>query len=126
MKAVNYLLAFIGGAAVGAAVGYGIGYLAGGTYANGLGVRAVDTAIKNFYSIPNKVSKMLNVQHHFLSGYTAETSAALMKDTLANGVVGTYKAVKSVYWSVMNSEVAYTMVDGVLTISNMWIKSGGK
>lgn len=110
------------GAALGAAIGYGVGYLAGGTYANGLAAKSVNKAVKSFFSQPNKVHKLLKLSRHNLSGYTSKTASKLMKDTLAKGVIDSYKSVHSAYWSTMNSEVTYTFVKGVLTVSDMWIK----
>ena len=110
------------GAAVGAAIGYGAGYLAGGTYANGLAVRSVNGAVKSFFSQSNKVHKLFKLARHNLAGYTEKTAAKLMKNTLANGVVGAYKSVQSATWTAMNSEVTFRMIDGKINISDMWIK----
>ena len=110
------------GAAIGAAVGYGIGYFAGGTYANGLAVKSVNNAVQAFFSQPNKVHKLFKLARHNLSGYTPKTGAKLMRDTLANGVIGTYKSVLSASWSAMNSEVTFRIIDDVIKVSDMWIK----
>ena len=110
------------GAAVGAAAGYGVGYLAGGTYANGLAAKSVDSGVKAFMSQANKVHHVLSKAGHNLSGYTAKSMGTLMKKTLINGVVGPYKSVQSAYWAVANSEVSFTIVKGVLKVSDMWIR----
>ena len=110
------------GAAVGAAVGYGAGYLAGGTYANGLVAKSVGSSVKNFMSQANKVHHVLSKAEHNLSGYTTKTLGTLMKKTLTKGVVGPYKGVQSAYWAHMKSEVSFTIVRGVLKISDMWIR----
>ena len=112
------------GAAVGAAVGYGVGYLAGGTYANGLAAKSVDSGVKAFMSQPNKVHHVLNKAGHHLSGYTTKTLGTLMKKTLKNGVIGSYKSVQSAYWTAAKSEVTFTIAKGALKISDMWIKRG--
>ena len=110
------------GAAAGGAIGYGVGYFAGGTYANGLAAKSVNKAIKSFFSQPNKVHKMFKLARHNLAGYTENTAAKLMKDTLAKGVVGAYKTVQKAAWTVMNSEVTFTVIDGEINVSDMWIK----
>ena len=110
------------GAAVGAAVGYGVGYLAGGTYANGLAAKSVESGVKAFASQANKVHHVLSKAGHNLSGYTAKAMKKLMRKTLTNGVVGPYKSVQSAYWATMNSEVTFTIVNGILKISDMWIR----
>lgn len=110
------------GAAIGAASGYGVGYLAGGTYANGLAAKSVDSGVKAFMSQANKVHHVLGKAGHNLSGYTAKSMGNLMKKTLKNGVVGPYKSVQSAYWAVKKSEVTFNIVKGVLKISDMWIR----
>ena len=99
-----------------------MGYLAGGTYANGLGVKAVNKAVKSFFSQSNKVNKMFKLARHNLSGFTEKTATKLMKDTLAKGTVGVYKTVQSAFWSVMKSEVTFTIINREIRVSNMWIK----
>lgn len=110
------------GAAVGAAAGYGVGYFAGGTYANGLAVKSVNSAVKTFFSQSNKVHKLFKLARHNLAGFTEKTAAKLMKSTLAKGVVGTYKSVQSASWAAMNSEVTFRIINGKINISDMWIK----
>ena len=110
------------GGSLGAAVGYGVGYLAGGTYANGLAVKAVNGGVKAFMSQANKVHHVLNNAGHNMAGYTIKTMETLMKNTLKNGAVGLYKSVQSAFWAAENSEVTFTILDGILRISNMWIR----
>lgn len=113
------------GAAIGAGVGYAAGYLAGGTYANGLVAKSVTKGVKTFFSQQNKVHKLLKLSRHNLSGYTSKTAAKLMKRTLSKGVFEAYKSVQSMYLASMNSQVTYVIINGVIAISDMWIKSGG-
>ena len=113
------------GAAIGAVVGYAAGYLAGGTYANGLVAKSVNHGVKTFFSQQNKVYKLLKLSRHNLSGYTSKTAAKLMKRTLSKGVFEAYKSVQSMYLASMNSQVTYVIINGVIAISDMWIKSGG-
>ena len=110
------------GAVVGGAIGYGIGYLAGGTYANGLGVKSVNQAVKSFFLKTNKIHHALDKPAHKLIGYSEKAMAKLMKNTLAKGVVGTYKSVESAYWIEVGSEVTFIVIDGVIKISDMWIR----
>lgn len=113
------------GAAIGAGVGYAAGYLAGGTYANGLVAKSVTKGVKTFFSQQNKVHKLLKLSRHNLSGYTSKTAAKLMKRTLSKGVFEAYKSVQSMYLASMNSQVTYVIINGIIAISDMWIKSGG-
>ena len=122
VKWYDYLGATVLGGAIGAAVGYGIGYLAGGTYANGLAAKSVSAGVKNFISQANKVNHVLGKAGHNLTGYTAKSMGSLMKNTLKKGVVGVYKNVESAYWQVMGSEVTFAIVDGLIRISDMWIR----
>ena len=110
------------GAAIGAAVGYGVGYLAGGTYANGLAAKSVDSGVKAFMSQANKVHHVLSNAEHNLSGHTLKAMGTLMKNTLKNGMVGPYKSVQSAYWAAANSEVTFTIIKDALKISDMWIR----
>ena len=110
------------GAAIGAAVGYGVGYLAGGTYASGLSAKAVSGGVKSFLSQANKVHHVLGQAKHKLAGYTAKTIGKLMKKTLAKGVVSAYNSAKAAYWAVTGSEVTFVIIDGVIKISDMWIR----
>ena len=109
-------------AAVGAAVGYGIGYLAGGTYVNGLVAKSVDSSVKVFMANANKVHHVLGQAKHKLIGYTAKSMSKLMKKTLTKGVLGSYKTVQSAFWAAANSEVTYVIIDGIIKISDMWIR----
>ena len=45
-----------------------------------------------------------------------------MKNTLSKGTLGTYKTVQSAYWHIMNSEVTFTIINGAIKISDMWIR----
>ena len=110
------------GAIVGGAIGYGIGYLAGGTYASGLSVKSVNQAVKSFFLNTNKIHHALDKPAHKLIGYSEKAIAKLMKNTLAKGVVGTYKSVESAYWIEVGSEVTFIVIDGVIKISDMWIR----
>ena len=110
------------GAALGAAAGYGIGYLAGGTYANGLVAKSVDSGVKAFVSQANKVHHVLGKTGHNLAGYTTKSMGNLMRRTLINGSVEPYKSVFSAYWARKNSEVTFNIVNGALKISDMWIR----
>lgn len=110
------------GAAVGAAAGYCVGYLAGGTYASGLSAKAVGSGVKSFLSQANKIHHVLGKAGHNLAGYTAKTMGKLMKKTLAKGIIGAYKSVESAYWAVAGSEVTFVIVDGLIKISDMWIR----
>ncbi len=110
------------GAGVGAAAGYGIGYWAGGTYANGLVAKSVSGGVKAVLSQTNKVHHILDNVGHNLSGYTKKSLASLMKNTLSKGIIGTYKSVQSAYWYAMNSEVTFVIINGVIKISDMWIR----
>ena len=111
------------GAAAGAAIGYGVGYFAGGTYANGLAAKAVNSGVRSFFSQPNKVHKLFKLSRHKLSGYTPKTAAKLMKDTLSKGTVGAYKSVQSAYWQALNSEVTFNIVNGAICVSDMGFRS---
>lgn len=110
------------GAAAGAAFGYGIGYVCGGTYSNGLVAKSVSNGVRSFTSQANKVHHVLGNAGHKLTGYTEKTMSKLMKNTLKHGVVGPYKSVQSAFWSVKNSEVSFTIVSGIIKISDMWIR----
>lgn len=110
------------GSAVGAAVGYGVGYVAGGTYANGLVAKSVNSGVKTFMSQANKVHHVLSKTEHNLTGYTAKSMEKLMKKTLVNGVIKPYNTVQSANWAVANSKVTFTTVKGILKISDMWIE----
>ena len=110
------------GAVVGGAIGYGIGYLAGGTYANGLGVKSVNQAVKSFLSNQNNIHHVLDNPAHKLIGYSEKAMAKLMKNTLAKGVVGAYKSVESAYWIEVGSEVTFIIINGVIKISDMWVR----
>ena len=110
------------GAIVGAAIGYGIGYLAGGTYANGLGAKSVNQAVKSFLSNRNNIHHVLDKPAHKLIGYSEKAMAKLMKNTLAKGVYEAYKTVDSMVLASTNSQVTYIIIDGVIYISDMWIK----
>lgn len=112
----------VAGAALGAAAGYGIGYLAGGTYANGLVAKSVDSGVKAFVSQANKVHHVLGKTGHNLAGYTTKSMGNLMRRTLINGSVEPYKSVFSAYWARKNSEVTFNIVNGALKISDMWIR----
>ena len=109
------------GAAVGAAVGYGIGYLAGGTYANGLSAKAVTQGIKSFLAQANKIHHVLSKVGHNLSGYTVKSMAALMKKTLVGGTISAYKSVQIATLAALNSQVTFTIINGVILISDMWV-----
>ena len=113
------------GAAVGAALGYGIGYLAGGTYANGLVAKSVTKGVNVFFSQTNKVHKLFKLTRHNLSNYTVKTAAKLMKKTLARGTFEVYKTVNSMFLASTNSQVTYVIINDVIAISDMWIRSGG-
>ena len=110
------------GAAAGAAIGYGVGYLAGGTYASGLPAKSVGTAVKSFVSQENKVHHVLSKAGHKLSGYTTKSMGKLMKRTLADGVVGSYKSVQSAVLAPIGSEVTFTIIGGAIKVSDMWIQ----
>ena len=110
------------GAAIGAAIGYGVGYLAGGTYANGLSVRAVNKGLKAFLSQANKVNHAFTNPAHKFTNYTVRSFSKLMRNTLTKGVVGPYKSVLSAYWNVANSEVTFTIIDSAIMISDAWIR----
>ena len=120
------LLGVIGGGAVGAAigagVGYAIGYFAGGTYANGLVAKAVSTGVKSFVSQDNKVHHVMNKAAHNLSNYTVKAMTKLMKKTLKKGTVEAYKKVKSAFLASTSSEVTFTIINGIIYISDMWIR----
>ena len=111
------------GAVVGGAIGYGVGYLAGGTYANGLVAKSVGAGVKIFLSQANKVHHVLGQAKHKLVGYTTKTMGKLMKKTLAKGVVSAYGKAQSAYWAIAGSEVTFVVIDGVIKISDMWIRS---
>lgn len=110
------------GALVGAGIGYGIGYAAGGTYANGLVAKSVTSGVKAFMSQANKVNHVLAKSAHNLGGYSAKAMGKLMKNTLAKGTYLAYKSVDSMFWSALNSQVTYVIIDGIIKISDMWIK----
>jgi RHS repeat-associated protein len=110
------------GAAAGAAIGYGVGYLAGGTYASGLPAKSVGNAVKTFVSQENKVHHVLGKVSHKLSGYTPKSMGKLMKRTLADGVVGSYKSVQSAVLAPIGSEVTFTIIGGAIKVSDMWIQ----
>ena len=110
------------GAVVGGAIGYGVGYLAGGTYANGLVAKSVGGGVKTFLSQANKVHHVLGQAKHKLVGYTTKAMGKLMKKTLAKGVVGAYGKAQSAYWAIAGSEVTFVVIDGVIKISDMWIR----
>ena len=110
------------GGAVGAAMGYGVGYLAGGTYANGLSVKAVNKGLKTFLSQSNKVHHAFTNPAHKFTGYTVRSFNKLVRNTMAKGVVGQYKSVLSSYWSAANSEVSFTIINSAIMISDAWIR----
>ena len=120
------LLGIVGGGAigvaVGAAVGYGIGYWAGGTYANGIVAKSVSGGVKTFLSQANKVHHVLSKSAHKLAGYTTKSLGKLMKKTMIKGVIGTYKTVQSAFWAAAGSEVTFVIIDGVIKISDMWLR----
>ena len=113
------------GAVVGGAIGYGIGYLAGGTYSNGLVAKSVTKGVKSFMSNTNNIKHVLGKAKHNLSGYTAKSMGKLMKKTLAKGTYEAYKTVNSMVLASTNSQVTYVIINGVIKIGDMWIKSGG-
>ena len=113
------------GAVVGGAIGYGIGYLAGGTYSNGLVAKSVTKGVKSFMSNTNNINHVLGKAKHNLSGYTAKSMGKLMKKTLAKGTYEAYKTVNSMVLASTNSQVTYVIIDGIIKIGDMWIKSGG-
>ena len=110
------------GAAIGAVIGYAIGYFAGGTYANGLAAKAVSSGVKASASQANKVHHVLNKSMHNLANYTAKNMIKLMKNTLKKGIVGPYKKVKSAFLASTSSEVTFTIINGIIYISDMWIR----
>ena len=110
------------GGILGAYSGYVIGYWAGGTYANGLAAKSVDEGINNFMSQPNKVGHALTNDSHKLVGYTDKMLKQLLKTTLKNGSVGSYKSVLSAYLSELGSEVTFLFVDNYLRISDAWFR----
>ena len=109
------------GAAIGAAIGYGIGYAAGGTYANGLVVKSVNSGLKSFLSQANRIQHVLGKSQHNLTGYSIKAMGKLMKQTLAKGTYIAYKTVDSMFWAAAGSQVTYRIIDGIIYISDMWI-----
>ena len=47
-----------------------------------------------------------------------------MKKTLEKGVYAAYKSVDSMIWAAAGSQVTYTIIDGIIKISDMWIIGG--
>lgn len=45
-----------------------------------------------------------------------------MKKTLAKGVVSAYGKAQSACWAIAGSEVTFVVIDGVIKISDMWIR----
>ena len=119
------LLGIIGGGAIGAAigagVGYAVGYFAGGTYANGLAAKAVSSGVRSFIAQSNKVHHVLGKTAHNLSNYTVKAMTKLMKKTLKKGTVEAYKKVLSAFLSTTGSKVTFTIINGIIYISDMWI-----
>ena len=115
------ILGGIIGAAIGAAIGYGIGYAAGGTYANGLVAKSVNSGLKSFLSQANRIQHVLGKSQHNLTGYSIKAMGKLMKQTLAKGTYIAYKTVDSMFWAAAGSQVTYKIIDGIIYISDMWI-----
>ena len=84
--------------------------------------KSVSGGVKAVLSQTNKVHHILDNVGHNLSGYTKKSLASLMKNTLSKGIIGTYKSVQSAYWHAMNSEVTFVIINGVIKISDMWIR----
>ena len=122
MISTSVLIGAIIGVVVGGAIGYGVGYLARGTYANDLVEKSVGGGVKSFLSQANKVHHVLGQSKHKLVGYTTKTMGKLMKKTLAKGVVSAYGKAQSAYRAIAGSEVTFVVIDGVIKISDMWIR----
>ena len=70
----------------------------------------------------NKMHHILGKISHNLAGYTIKTAGKLMKHTLAKVVISAYGTAQSAYWSIFGSEVTFVIIDGVIKISDMWIR----
>lgn len=77
--------------------------------------------MKSFLSQANKIHHVLSNISHNLSGYTAKTMAGIMKKTLINGTIGVYKSVQIATLATLKSQVTFTIIRGVIYISDMWI-----
>ena len=84
--------------------------------------KAVSTGVKSFVSQDNKVHHVMNKAAHNLSNYTVKAMTKLMKRTLKKGTVEAYKKVKSAFLASTSSEVTFTIINGIIYISNMWIR----
>ncbi len=120
--AIGVVTGSVVGATIGAVIGYGVGYLTGATCASGLAIKSVGQGVKTFLSQTNKVNHVLGKTGHNLTGYTVKSMGKLMKQTLMKGVVSPYKSVRSAYWIIKGSEVTFTIINGVIKISDMWIR----
>ena len=115
----GFLTGFGGGAIIGAVIGGAIGAM---SYTpSGLNRGAINQAVRKTLRNPNKMHHILKNPSHNLTNYTTRAAGQLMKKTLVNGTVTAYKTVSSVVWTVMNSQVTYTIIGGVIMIGDMWL-----
>ena len=113
----GFLMGFGIGAIAGAIIG---GTIGGISYTpSGLSRSAINQAVKKTIADPKRMSHIMRPQHK-LPGSLKEVGK-LMKKTLINGTVTPYKSVSSVVWKVANSQVTYTIIGGIIKISDMWI-----
>ena len=111
------------GAFAGAIVGAIVGGICGAlsyTTPSGLKLKAIDSAINKAFSDPNKVNHIMQSKHNLPQSIKGVRK--LMRNTLINGKIIQYKSVQSAFWSAAGSEVIFKIIDGVIHISDMWIR----
>ena len=115
------------GAGIGAAAGYGIGYLAGGTYVNGVGVRAAKLGLRASFKT-NKFSHVLKGKHLFdkvLADVTEKSVKNLAGKVLAGGSLiasNPYKLIMEYGDELL--ELRYVIVDGLVRIGTFFVVGG--
>ena len=115
------------GAGIGAVAGYGVGYLAGGTYANGVGVRAAKLGLRASFE-SNKFSHVLKGKHLFdkvLTDVTEKSVKNLAGKVLASGSLiasNPYKLIMEYGDELL--ELRYVIVDGLVRIGTFFVVGG--
>lgn len=113
------------GVKIGFGVGAITGMLIGGTVGgvnytpSGLNRFAINKAVNRTLADPNKMNHIMQVKHGLPNSPSAV--GKLMKRTLIKGTIIPYKSVSSAVLAATHSQVTFTLINGAIMISDMWI-----
>ena len=112
-------IGFGAGAIIGAIVG---GFSGAATYTtpSGLKLKDINQAVNQVFKDSNKINHIMQPKHNLPGSIKAVKK--LMKKTLIHGSISPYKSIQSAFWKVVGSEVTFKIIEGILRISDMWIR----